>query len=613
VGLNIHLLGSPTTERGGIGLGPLRGHKAWGLLAYLVRSQVPPSRERVASLLFPEADDPLGTLRWTLSVLRRQLGGHAELGGDPLHLTLAPGTFVDIDVLGRGSWMEAIALPGLGHALLDGLVFRGSPGFEIWVENERRHVAGMTSAVLHQAALALLARGEAAAAAQHASELARLNPYDENAHVLVVRCLRAAGDPDAASRHVEACTRLFRRELGVEPTPALRTAAVDAQVAIRGRVSGRAEVLAQLEAGEAALAAGAVEAGLHRIRGAVAAARALDEFELLARALVSLGGALVHSARGTDEEGAAALHEGTTLAEQTGSHGVAATGWREISWVQFLRAQYERAEGSLTRASEHAVGSDEEQAWVDLIRGACRHDVGDYAAAGELLRSALVRASSLGSGQPLGQALTLLGRYHLMRGELEDARRLLDQAIEEAESRSMTAFLPWPESFRAEIDLALGDLDAAEARYEHAFALGCQVGDPCWEGISLRGLGLVAAARGDISRALESLVEAPRLCRRLPDTYRWIEVYALDALCSVGVEHGTESTARWIDELEATAARRGIRELLLRAAMYRSRIGDPGAVSVARSLAAEIDNPALAGLLDASPTSWPTSSLVSTR
>jgi hypothetical protein len=47
--------------------------------------------------------------------------------------------------------------------------------------------------------------------------------------------------------------------------------------------------------------------------------------------------------------------------------------------------------------------------------------------------------------------------------------------------------------------------------------------------------------------------------------------------------------------------------------MYRSRIGDPGAVSVARSLAAEIDNPALAGLLDASPTSWPTSSLVSTR
>jgi DNA-binding SARP family transcriptional activator len=598
VGLSIHLLGSPRMELGGVSLQPLRGHKAWGLLAYLVRSQVPPSREQVASLLFPEADDPLGTLRWTLSVLRRQLGDSAELGGDPLQLRLLPGTLVDVEVLGRGSWMEAIALPGLGHELLDGLAFRASPGFEMWVENERRHVAGITSAVLHQAALALLARGETAAAAHHASELVRLNPYDENAHVLLVRSLRAAGDPDAASRHVEACTELFRRELGVDPTPALRAAAVASQVAIGGRVSGRAEVLAQVEAGEAALAAGAVEAGLHSMRRAVAAARGLDERTLLARALVSLGGALVHSARGTDEEGAAALHEGTTLAEQTGNPGVAATGWREISWIQFLRAQYERAEESLTRASEHAAGNDEELAWVELIRGACRHDVGDYPAAGELLPSAVVRASELGSGQPLAQALTLLGRYHLLRGEMEDARRLLDQALEEVEARSMTAFMPWPESFRGEVDLVVGDLASAEARYEHAFALGCQVGDPCWEGISLRGLGLVAAARGDVSRALESLVEAPRLCRRLPDTYLWIEAYALDALCSVGVEYGVESSARWIDELEAIAARRGIRELVLRAAVYRVRIGEPGAISVARSLAAEIDNPALAGLLD---------------
>lgn len=494
--------------------------------------------------------------------------------------------------------MEAIALPGLGHELLDGLVFRASPGFEMWLENERRHVAGMTSAVLHQAALALLARGEAGTAADHASELVRLNPFDENAHVLLVRCLRAAGDPDAAARHVQVCTELFRRELGAEPSAAVRAAAIASAVTIGGRVSGRAEVLAQVEAGEAALAAGAVEAALHSMRGAVAAARGLDERSLLARALVSLGGALVHSARGTDEEGAAALHEGTTLAEQTGTRSVAATGWREISWIQFLRAQYERAEESLTQASEHAAGNEEELAWVELIRGACRHDVGDYPAAGELLRAAVVRAGTLGTGQPLAQALTLLGRYHLMRGEIEEALRLLDRAIEEVEARSMTAFVPWPESFRGEIDLIRGDLASAEARYEHAFALGCQVGDPCWESISLRGLGLVAAARGDVARALELLVEAPRLCRRLPDTYLWIEVYALDALCSVGVEHETESAGRWIDELEATAARRGMRELLLRAAVYRARIGEPGAISVARSLAAEIDNPALAGLLE---------------
>ena len=599
MGLSIHLLGPPRMERDGLPLGPPRGQKAWALLAYLLRTRLPPSRDRVASLLFPEADDPLGTLRWTLSTLRGRLGEAAEVGGDPLRLSLPPGTFVDVEVLSRGSWMEAVALPGLGHELLEGLAFRSSPGFEMWLESERRQVEGTTSAVLHQAALALLGRGEVDAAVLHVSELVRLNPYDENAHVLFVRCLRAAGDHGRAARHVESCTELFRRELGVEPTVALRAAAAHPEipVEVEERVSGRAAVLAQVEAGEAALVAGAIEAGVQRMRGAVSAARKIDDGELLARALVSLGGALVHSARGTDEEGAAALHEGTTLAERAGRNDVAATGWREISWVQFLRAQYERAEESLTRTAELAAGRNEELAWVDLIRGAGRHDTGDYAAAGELLRSAVERARRLPTGQPVAQALTMLGRYHLLRGEIEDALHLLDQALDEVEARGMTAFMPWPESFRAELDLVLGDLDTAEARFEHAFALGCQVGDACWESIALRGLGLVAAARGDVPRALDLLVDAPKLCRRLPDTYLWIEAYGLDALCGVAVEHRAEAAVRWIDELEAVTARRGIRELLLRATVYRARLGEPGALDAARSLAAQIDNPALGSLL----------------
>ena len=598
MGLSIHLLGSPRLERGSEAVDAPRGHKSWGLLAYLVRARVPPSRERLAGLLFPEADDPLGALRWTLSILRRQLGEDVQLGGDPLVLGLPPGTFVDVDVLSRGSWMEAVALPGFGHQLLDGLVFRSSPGFEMWLENERRQIEGTTSAVLHQAALALLGRGDAAGAAEQASELVRLNRYDENAHVLLVRCLRLAGDPEGAARQVAACTDLFTSELGIEPTPALRAAATASEVPADARVSGRAAVLAQIEAGQAALAAGAVEAGVQGTRRAVAAARTVGDRELLAQALIALGGALVHSARGKDVEGAAALHEGTTLAERARRFDIAATGWREISWVQFLSAHYERAEESVARTVELAADTDVEFAWAELIRGACRSDVGDYNAAGEFLRSALAHARRLGSKQPLGQSLTLLGRFHLLRGEIDDAVHLFDEAIAEAEERGMTAFVPWPESFRGEIDLFLGDVDTAEARFEHAFALGCQVGDACWESIALRGLGLVAAARGDVSRALELLVEAPKLCRRLPDTYLWIEAYGLDALCAVAVEHRAEAAVQWIDELEAVAARRGIRELVLRAAVYRARLGEPGALDAARSLAAEIDNPALAHLLD---------------
>ena len=370
MGLSIHLLGQPRMELAGTPMEDPRGHKAWGLLAYLLRSRVPPSRERVASLLFPEADDPLGALRWTLSALRRRLGEEAELGGDPLRLTLPPGTFVDVDVLSRGSWIEAIALPGLGHGLLDGLVFRSSPGFEMWLESERRHVAGTTSAVLHQAALALLGarrggrRGASRRGARRAQPLRGERPCP--ARPLPACRRRFRGLQRVTSRHAPsssdaswASSRLLRFAPRLPP-PRWR---------LRARVSGRAAVRAQVEAGEAALAAGAVEAGLHRLRGAVAAARSVDDRELLSRALVALGGALVHSARGTDEEGAAALHEGTTLAEQVGRFDVAATGWREISWVQFLRAHYERAEESLTHTAELAAGNDEELAWVDADSG----------------------------------------------------------------------------------------------------------------------------------------------------------------------------------------------------------------------------------------------------
>ena len=84
------------------------------------------------------------------------------------------------------------------------------------------------------------------------------------------------------------------------------------------------------------------------------------------------------------------------LAEAGRRHDVAATGWREISWVRFLRAQYERAEESLGAYRRVRRGCDEELAWVELIRGACRHDAGDYAGAGDLLRSALERSRDSG-------------------------------------------------------------------------------------------------------------------------------------------------------------------------------------------------------------------------
>ena len=80
----IRLLGRPSLDCDGQERPPPRGHKTWAVLAHLVLADRPPSRGRLASLLFGDAEDPLAALRWTLSELRRCLAGCATFTGDPV-------------------------------------------------------------------------------------------------------------------------------------------------------------------------------------------------------------------------------------------------------------------------------------------------------------------------------------------------------------------------------------------------------------------------------------------------------------------------------------------------------------------------------------------------
>lgn len=223
--LAVQLLGVPRVQRGDADVPATRGHKVWGLLAYLALADAPPTRQHLSEVLFPDADDPVRALRWNLSQLRRVLGPGAVVEGDPVTLTLPPGTVIDAHVVTTGSWADALRLPGLGRELLEGLPFATTPAFELWLATQRRHLAGAAAAALREAVLHYLARGNASAAADHASRLVTLDQFDENAHILLVRSLRAAGERAAAKAQVSTCTELFRRELGVAPSPALRVAA----------------------------------------------------------------------------------------------------------------------------------------------------------------------------------------------------------------------------------------------------------------------------------------------------------------------------------------------------------------------------------------------------
>ena len=97
--VRIRLLGPPAIERDGVPAPPPRGRKAWALLAYLLLAERPPGRRHLAELLFDEADDPLGALRWTLAELRRKLGAPELFGGDPVATTLGNGITADVHAL----------------------------------------------------------------------------------------------------------------------------------------------------------------------------------------------------------------------------------------------------------------------------------------------------------------------------------------------------------------------------------------------------------------------------------------------------------------------------------------------------------------------------------
>ncbi|MFL6694652.1 MAG: BTAD domain-containing putative transcriptional regulator [Ramlibacter sp.] len=591
MGLSIHLLGPPRIEREGKAVAPPRGQKTWALLAYLLLCDTTPTRQHLAGLLFADAEDGLGALRWNLSELRRALGVPASRT-EALHLALEPTTYVDVRVLRRGSWLEAIDLPALEGDLLEGMTFPSSPGFDVWLATERRHLQATVEAVLHEAALARMARGAMREAADLAARLVTRNPLDENHQTLLVRALAAAGDGVGAARQAAACRELFQRELGVSPGPALDSALnTVTDHAVSGPVSGRGAALAQLEAGQAAIAAGATEAGLQCLRRAVAESDATGDAVLRGRARIALGGALIRVARGRDEEGAAALHEALAIGIAAGS-AVAASAARELGYVEFLRGGYHRSLAWLAHARNYAGDDLAERARIDAIAGAVMTDTSHYGESIAILERVAASAESAADQRQLTHALSMLGRANLLLGHLDASAAFLDRSVAMA-TQGWTAFLPWPESLRAEVDIARGDAGAATERLEHAFALSCHIGDPCWESMAARGLGRVALKQGRFDAAAEAFVDAIRRSVRLPDSYVWGKAYALDALCDVGVERRMPQAIVWVGELQQLAARTGMREMTVRSHMHRARLGDRTSGEAASLLAAGIDNPVL--------------------
>ena len=559
----IRLIGRPHLERDGEPVDGPRGQKTWALLGRLVRTSEGVSRHRLVDELFSEADDPMGALRWSLAELRRRTGLTDAFKGNPVRAELRGSTVVDVAQMASGTVPGEIP----EGQFLEGVDVRGSAGFETWLLIERQRVDGELQSALRQATLRALSGRQFQRAIDLAGAMVRRNPFDEGPHVFLVKALAASGDEDAALRQVEASEAMLSRELGVEPSAAIRAAARPSVAAPVPGVSSRASSESLRDAGLAALSAGAADAGIECLRGATAAAESSGDAALLGECLMELGTALVHSIRGYDDEGSVILQLAVEAATEAGAELTAAKALSELGYVDVLAGRRRSAMQYLAAAAERATDDPALVAAVSGFQAMNLSDWGNVDQAMDSFREALELSRSAGAVRREIWNLGLGARSLFFQERLAEAADWARRSCELAHQERWIAFRPWPEVWKSRIRLASGDdPDAVRRDAEATFALARQVQDPCWEGVAAEVLGLTYVAQGEHEIALKWMENASVLCRRVTDPYTWIEVEILLAEADVALEAGDHDRAGSVAQRAlAEAAKGSMEDLLARA------------------------------------------------
>lgn len=530
----IVLLGKPYVE-GGDACARLAGRKPWGLLTYLcLRKEV--TRADLADLLFSAVEDPAAALRWSLLQTRRGISGIATITEHDGGLRFVPSPDVTVDLLrvlsGDLSLEEAKTIRS--SELLQGFAFNDQPGFEGWLLLERRRIAAATVEALAGAASAMI-HSEPDAALAMVAQATRVDPFNDSLHELAVEIHVARGDRGGAEAWLRHAAGIYRNELAealpeTVRRPLDRTPPAPAQPLIRLDVTARA----LLDSAQARFDAGDYRGGVELARRAGADAATSGDRVLEARALIALAGILIHSLRGHDREAVGLLRRALNLARRLDRPELIADAEREIGYVAFLDGRYGAAEQALRRsvAATETTGDAAPSARALIYHALCESDRCDYGAAEATFELALARVPP-DEAALAAYGLAGLARLQVRMNRLAEGAENGRVATEAARKAGAVAIVPWALAWSAEASFLLGDATTAEALYSEAFALGCEIGDPCWEVLALRGLALLAHDAGRIQQAKNLLADAIVRCRRLPDAYKWTEALVLTDLLEV--------------------------------------------------------------------------------
>jgi predicted ATPase/DNA-binding SARP family transcriptional activator len=235
--LSLRFFGAPYLERDGQRVEP-DTRKAIALLAYLVVTGQPHTRDALAALLYPENDEShaKAALRRTLSALNKTLGeGNLSTAHDAVAIDANPSLWVDVNEFTnllnqaqscRHDAAEAcpICLPWLEQAaclyrgdFLAGFSLRDCPGFDEWQYFKSEELRRQYATALGKLARSASQNADHEKAIAHARQWVALDPLMEDAQRELMVCYVQAGQRNAALRQYQTFAHLLEKELGVAP------------------------------------------------------------------------------------------------------------------------------------------------------------------------------------------------------------------------------------------------------------------------------------------------------------------------------------------------------------------------------------------------------------
>ena len=181
------------------------------------------TRDKIVSLLWPDAEQARHALDQALTSVRRALGPDVVRGtatGLAYDASVVSYDVVDFDDAVAAGDVERVVACYAG-AFLDGVAVSGAAEFDRWVDGQRAIRQRQAVGALEKVARAAAARGDWAGAIGYWERRLVLDPISAQGTVGFMRALAAAGDRARALEVARVYEMMVRQELDVAPDPSV--------------------------------------------------------------------------------------------------------------------------------------------------------------------------------------------------------------------------------------------------------------------------------------------------------------------------------------------------------------------------------------------------------